>query len=203
MHRVKEFMLFLLVKVLLEAEMRWYVTMPLFYCGDNYALMFWRKQLQMLISASAAATAEFLQSPTDLGDVSELENAVQPISWLSPSCLWWHLLHHDSRWAQQERTCLMGKSVESCLLASSSGFITAAWAQLGMYCRSLHVSRPCGALLGFSRLLESWRDKNMQCSLSLSPAPSTCVPCAFLQWCCHFYACVLNLWPLSLWSPAS
>lgn len=43
-------------------------------------------QRALMISASAATTAEFLQSPTDLGDVSLLENTVQPISWLAPSC---------------------------------------------------------------------------------------------------------------------
>lgn len=28
-----------------EAEMRWFVTMPVFYCGDNYGFTFWREQL--------------------------------------------------------------------------------------------------------------------------------------------------------------
>lgn len=51
--------------------------------GENSSI-----QRALMISASAATTAEFLQSPTDLGDVSLLENAVQPISWLAPSCFW-------------------------------------------------------------------------------------------------------------------
>lgn len=40
----------------------------------------------LLISASAATAAGFLQTPTDLVAVSSLESTVQPISWLAPSC---------------------------------------------------------------------------------------------------------------------
>lgn len=57
------------------------ITMLLFF-GENSSI-----QRALMISASAATTAEFLQSPTDLGDVSLLENADQPISCLAPSLL--------------------------------------------------------------------------------------------------------------------
>lgn len=50
--------------------------------GENSSI-----QRALMISASAATTAEILQSPTDLGDVTLLENTDQPISWLAPSLL--------------------------------------------------------------------------------------------------------------------
>jgi len=49
----------------------------------------------LMISASAATTAVFLQAPADLGAVYSLESMVQPISWLAPSCFC------DSRAASQ------------------------------------------------------------------------------------------------------
>ena len=49
--------------------------------GENSSI-----QRALMISASAATTAGFLQAPADLGAISFLESTVQPISWLAPSC---------------------------------------------------------------------------------------------------------------------
>lgn len=49
--------------------------------GENSSV-----QRALMISAIAATTAGFLQTPADSGAVSPLESMVQPISWLASSC---------------------------------------------------------------------------------------------------------------------
>lgn len=83
MHGVKEFYNRLLVKLLLEAGMRRYVTMPLFIVEITMLSLFGENgsvQRALMISASAATTAGFLKAPADLGAVSSLESMVQPIN---------------------------------------------------------------------------------------------------------------------------
>lgn len=99
-----------------------------------------------MILTSAATAAGFLQGYADLGTVSSLECKLQLILWLAQSSVT-GLQRCASQRAQQEQGCLMGKSAESCLLASSNCSITAAtvWAQLGLCCNSLHRLSQHGA----------------------------------------------------------
>lgn len=143
MHRVKEFTLFYLwdCYLLARLKLKWGgLSLCQFFIVETMVLLFGENssiQRALMISASAATTAEILQSPTDLGDVTLLENTDQPISWLAPSLL---LVTPSASWLPVSSAREMmpdGQVIESCLLASNNYFITVIWVQLGMYCSSL------------------------------------------------------------------
>jgi len=96
--------------------------------NDTYAIIFRENSSvhrALMILASAATAAGFLQAYADLGTVSSLECKLQLILWLAQSSVT-GLQHCGFQRAQQEQGCLIGTSAESCLLASSNCSITAA-----------------------------------------------------------------------------
>ena len=161
--------------------------------GENSSI-----QRALMISASAATTAGFLQAPTDLGAVSFLESTVQPISWLALSCFC------DSPSASRLPVSSAGAGMpdgqvsrklspgQQQLLYHSNPWCGHSWGCTAAPCIFWgRVVLPHGLLAWHSH------QEARMCSV-----PSTCVPCSFNLCPLCFLTVVLPLVCMRVESPA-